>query len=87
MQWYLKTGFAGQIFDRAKQRIRSANVQPLLAIILDRCILAKCVLLILENKCNTCWNEYVSLAEAAIFEYAFRLGARLIIEVQKDSEN
>ena len=50
-------------------------------------ILAKCVLLILENKCNTCWNEYVSLAEATIFEYAFRLGARLIIEVQKDSEN
>ena len=42
---------------------------------------------ILENKCNTCWNEYVSLAEAAIFEYAFRLGARLIIEVQKDSKD
>ena len=71
----------------SKQGIRSANVQTLLAIILDRCILAKCVLLILENKCNTCWNEYVSLAEAAIFEYAFRLGARLIIEVQKDSED
>ena len=50
LQWYLKTGFAGQIFDRAKQRIRSANVQTLLAIILDRRILAKCVLLILENK-------------------------------------
>ena len=30
---------------------------------------------------------YVSLAEAAIFEYSFRLGARLIIEVQKDSED
>ena len=39
-----------------RQRIRSANVQTLLAIILDRCILAKCVLLILENKFNTCWN-------------------------------
>ena len=45
------------------------------------------VTLIPENKCNTCWNEYVSLAEAAIFEYAFRFGARLIIEVQKDSED
>ena len=33
-----------------------------------------------------CWNKYVSLAEAAIFEYAFRLGARLAIEVQKDIE-
>ena len=32
-----------------------------------------------------CWDEYVSLAEAAIFEYAFRLGARLVMEVQKDS--
>ena len=31
------------------------------------------------------WDEYVSLAEAAIFEYAFRLGARLTMEVQKDT--
>ena len=30
-------------------------------------------------------DEYMSLAEAAIFEYAFRLGARLIMEVQKDT--
>jgi len=30
-------------------------------------------------------DEYVSLAEAAIFEYAFRLGARLTIEVQTDT--
>jgi hypothetical protein len=27
-----------------------------------------------------CWNEYMSLAEAAIFEYAFKLGSRLIYE-------
>ena len=32
------------------------------------------------------WDEYVSLAEAAIFEYAFRLGARLAMEVQTDEE-
>ena len=32
------------------------------------------------------WDEYVSLAEAAIFEYAFRLGARLTMEVQTDEE-
>ena len=31
------------------------------------------------------WDEYVSLAEAAIFEYAFRLGSRFTIEVQKDT--
>ena len=27
----------------------------------------------------------MSLAEAAIFEYAFKLGARLMLEVQKDT--
>ena len=32
------------------------------------------------------WDEYVSLAEAAIFEYAFHLGARLTMEVQTDEE-
>ena len=26
------------------------------------------------DKFRECWNEYVSLAEAAIFEYAFKLG-------------
>ena len=36
------------------------------------------------EKYQECWNEYVSLAEAAIFEYAFRLGARLEMEVQSD---
>ena len=33
-----------------------------------------------------CWDEYVSLAEAVIFEYAFRLGARLAMETLKDTE-
>ena len=37
------------------------------------------------DKFLECWSEYVSLAEAAFFEYAFRLGARLTIEVQKDT--
>ena len=37
------------------------------------------------EKYQDCWNEHVSLAEAAIFEYAFRLGARLTMEVQKDT--
>ena len=32
------------------------------------------------DKFRECWNEYVSLAEAAIFEYAFKLGSRLIYE-------
>ena len=37
------------------------------------------------EKFHDCWDEYVSLAEAAIFEYAFRLGARLAMEVQSDT--
>ena len=27
-----------------------------------------------------CWSEYTSLAEKAIFTYAFKLGARLVYE-------
>ena len=38
------------------------------------------------EKFHDCWDEYVSLAEAAIFEYAFRLGARLTIETLQDTE-
>ncbi len=38
------------------------------------------------EKFEDCWDEYVSFAEAAIFEYAFRLGARLTMEVQTDEE-
>ena len=29
------------------------------------------------------YGEYMSLAEEAIFEYAFKLGAQLMLEVQK----
>ena len=36
------------------------------------------------EKFDDCWSEYMNLAEAAIFEYAFKLGARLAIEVQSD---
>ena len=38
------------------------------------------------EKFHDCWDEYVSLAEAAIFEYAFKLGARLTMEMQADKE-
>ena len=34
------------------------------------------------EKFDDCWSEYMSLGEAAIFEYAFRLGARLAFEIQ-----
>ena len=37
------------------------------------------------EKFDDCWSEYMSLAETAIFEYAFKLGARLMLEVQKDT--
>ena len=36
------------------------------------------------EKFHDCWDEYVSLAKAAIFEYAFKLGARLAMEIQTD---
>ena len=29
---------------------------------------------------DDCWSEYASLAEAAIFEYAFKLGMQIAIE-------
>ena len=29
---------------------------------------------------HDCWSEYMSLAEAAIFEYAFKLGMQIAIE-------
>lgn len=32
------------------------------------------------EKFDDCWGEYMNLAEAAIFEYAFRLGARLVLD-------
>ena len=32
------------------------------------------------EKYQDCWNEYVSLGEAAIFEYAFKLGMQIAIE-------
>ena len=38
------------------------------------------------EKFHDCWDEYVSFAEAAIFEYAFRLRARLAMEIQKDTD-
>ena len=33
------------------------------------------------EKFHDWWNEYMSLAEAAIFEYAFNLGMQISIEV------
>jgi hypothetical protein len=32
------------------------------------------------EKFHDCWDEYISLAEAAIFEYAFKLGMQIAIE-------
>ena len=33
------------------------------------------------EKFDDCWSEYASLAEEAIFVYAFRLGARMMLNV------
>ena len=35
------------------------------------------------EKYQDCWNEYVSLAEASIFEYAFKFGMQMAIETLK----
>ena len=35
------------------------------------------------EKFDDCWSEYMSLAEAAIFEYAFKLGAQMILDITK----
>ena len=32
------------------------------------------------EKFDDCWSEYMSLAEASIFEYAFKLGRQIAIE-------
>ena len=32
------------------------------------------------EKFHDCWSEYMSLAEEAIFEYAFKLGMQITIE-------
>ena len=32
------------------------------------------------EKFHDCWSEYMSLAEAAIFEHAFKLGGKLMLE-------
>ena len=34
------------------------------------------------EKFDDCWSEYASYAEEAIFTYAFKLGAQLMLETQ-----
>ena len=36
------------------------------------------------EKFDDCWSEYASLAEKAIFVYAFRLGANVVLDVLSD---
>ena len=33
------------------------------------------------EKFDACWSEYASLAEESIFEYAFRLGMKMVVEM------
>ena len=37
------------------------------------------------EKFHDCWSVYMSLAEAAIFEYAFKLGMQIAIETLTDT--
>ena len=34
----------------------------------------------LFHKLDNCWSEYASLAEEELFTYAFRLGARIMLD-------
>ena len=40
------------------------------------------------EKFHDCWSEYASLSDEALFEYAFKLGAQLMLEtlLQFDKE-
>ena len=38
------------------------------------------------EKFEDCWGEYASLSDEALFEYAFRLGVRLAMELQNDEQ-
>ena len=38
------------------------------------------------EKFDDCWSEYLSLAEAAIFEYAFKLVGRIAMEILTDTK-
>ena len=38
------------------------------------------------EKFHDCWSEYMSLAEAAIFEYAFKLGMQIAIETLTEAQ-
>ena len=39
------------------------------------------------EKFHDCWSEYASLAEEAIFAYAFKLGGRLMLETLQEKES
>ena len=36
------------------------------------------------EKFHDCWSDYASLSDEALFEYAFRLGAQLALELARD---
>ena len=39
------------------------------------------------DKFQDCWGEYMSLAEEAIFVYGFKLGAKMMLDVQNNIIN
>ena len=38
------------------------------------------------QKFHDCWSEYASLSDEALFEYEFKLGARLATEIKSEHE-
>ena len=41
---------------------------------------------VIFEKFHDSWSEYASLAETAIFEYAFKLGAKIALAVVSETE-
>ena len=39
------------------------------------------------EKFHDCWSEYMSLAEEAIFTYAFKLGGQIMLDVLNSKDN
>ena len=38
------------------------------------------------EKFHDCWSEYASLSDESLFEYAFKLGAQLVFELQTTTD-
>jgi hypothetical protein len=84
MKGIIEELWRGNVIPQEDSRINSKEMKELLSYIsrhhedLDRSMTDEQKEIF--QKFQDCWSEYTCLAEEAIFVYAFRLGARIIIE-------